>query len=170
MEWNDPSTWIAYASVPLIIASIIPFNVSIPLFFTKYLFISITIVSINWIIGSSWIIKISELSNPLKSQSLNKEGSRLAISSSPIPSSFLPFIFYGVGILQIVAERVPVIGGLIIVIINVFIEIIFCFMNIIFAIYLKISFKLSYISSKLLKKRLSILSILFAFLILLILT
>jgi hypothetical protein len=60
MDHRDPSSWLALVSVPFLIAAVTPYvysKRSLCLFF-----LGLALAEINWIIGSHWIIALSDLS------------------------------------------------------------------------------------------------------------
>jgi len=61
MRLDDPSTWAAHIFAVLLIAAIVPFDLSNPSYFFLILLVAIIITIINWIIGSLWIVPLSEL-------------------------------------------------------------------------------------------------------------
>jgi hypothetical protein len=61
MSFKDPSAWVAYISFLILLGAIIPF----PLFYEKIhqVVIALLFSNINWIIGTNWVVALSELSN-----------------------------------------------------------------------------------------------------------
>jgi hypothetical protein len=64
MRLDDPSTWATHTLALLLIAAIIPFDMTNIQWFLNMVFLSMVIGIINWLIGSEWILSLSELSIP----------------------------------------------------------------------------------------------------------
>ncbi len=60
MDYRDPSAWLALGSLPLLVAAITPFSISRA--FIWWLILGIILAELNWIIGSHWVIALSDLS------------------------------------------------------------------------------------------------------------
>jgi len=75
MDHHDPSAWFAQFSVPLLITAITPF--AIRRTSLRFFLLGVVLGEINWIIGSHWIIALSDLSTESHSNdwSKNAEGS-----------------------------------------------------------------------------------------------
>jgi hypothetical protein len=64
MQSSDPSTWIAHVFAISLFISMIPFSLESPLSFVVRIIVAIVIVVCNWLIGSSWIVFLSDLTLP----------------------------------------------------------------------------------------------------------
>ena len=61
MKIDDPSTWATYSAAGLLIAAIVPFDLTNIWLFLFLLAIATILTWVNWIVGSNWIIALSEL-------------------------------------------------------------------------------------------------------------
>jgi len=61
MKWSDPTTIVSHLAALLLIPAIVPFDFSDQTQFYKYLGIAVAVMIINWLIGSSWAVALSQL-------------------------------------------------------------------------------------------------------------
>jgi hypothetical protein len=64
MRHEDPSAWVALLSAIIIIATVVPFHIGNFIVFIVLVALSGILLVINWVIGSNWIVALSELSIP----------------------------------------------------------------------------------------------------------
>ena len=64
MSPSDPSTWMAHIFAILLFISMVPFSWSGFIHFMLRMFVAMVIVISNWLIGSSWITVLSDLTLP----------------------------------------------------------------------------------------------------------
>jgi len=60
---HDPSTWLTRAASILLLLAIVPFAKVASLSFLLYAFVAVLIMSVNWLIGSLWLVSIAELAD-----------------------------------------------------------------------------------------------------------
>jgi len=100
MVYEDPSAWAALVTAALLFIAIVPFSFDEALIF--YWALSALIVNGNWVIGTNWIVALSDLSLNNEKSSYFKEsrkGVGIRIISSGghafkrVPYLFFPFWF-----------------------------------------------------------------------------
>lgn len=98
MRLDDPSTWATHALALLLIAGIVPFDVSDPRRFWGFLFLAVVISAANWFIGSMWLVPLSELAIPHKESTI-LAGQAARSRANPVvkdTSSNFPVLFKGI--------------------------------------------------------------------------
>ena len=78
---SDPTVFLAYSCAILLLAAIIPFEISNVYLFLFKIIIAFVIVIGNWMIGSNWVVNLSKLT--IKSDS-RRFGSRDSLTLAPL--------------------------------------------------------------------------------------
>lgn len=59
MKWRDPSTIFSYVAAVVMLLAIIQFDFDHPWRLIKYSVVALTIVIVNWLIGSRWAVTLA---------------------------------------------------------------------------------------------------------------